>query len=72
MYLLAKNKMKEVQKLRKLSREDRHSKVLDFTIEHETEIERLKGDIVDRLKSTIAAAVESDSPGKPPSPTPDS
>jgi hypothetical protein len=65
MDLLARNEMKEIQSLRKLSREDRHSKVLDFTIEHEPEIERLKTDIVDRLQSTIAAAVESDAPGKP-------
>lgn len=72
MYLLAENKMGDIQDLRKLTREDRHSKILDFTIENESEIERLQADIVDRLQSTIASAVESDAPGKPHSPAPDS
>ena len=72
MDLLARKEMEKIQVLRKLSREDRHAKILDFTIGYEDEIERLKPEIVDRLQSITAASVESDSPGKPPSQTPDS
>lgn len=65
MHLLAKDNIEEITQLRSMTRQERLSKVLDFTLLNEEEIERLKPEIVDRLMSAVAASVEGDGEGKP-------
>lgn len=43
----------------------RNAALLSFYIQHEDEIERLKPEILARLEAAAAAAVESETPGKP-------
>ena len=65
MYLYAKRDMAAVKELRGMSQDDRSKAILDFAIEHEDEIERIKPEFVLRVKAVMAAGVEGTAPGKP-------
>jgi len=64
MHLLASGKRGEIARIRKLTREERHSEVLDFYLENEDAVDALKPEIIARLESAAAAAVESEGGGK--------
>lgn len=51
---------------------ERASAMVRFNLEHEEEIEKVKPIIVKRAEAVMAAMVESEGPGKPLSPVPDS
>ena len=72
MSLLERKDFEGVKALRLMSRPDRHSAVLSFALDHAAEIDRLQTEILARLESLQAAAVESVEPGKSQPPPPDS
>lgn len=65
MWMLAKDDRSGIAELRKMSREQRASKVLDFYLDHESEIDALKPEILARMEAIAAAIVESEGGGKP-------
>ena len=65
MFLLAKNDRAGLAEFRKLTREQRATRVLDFYLDHEEGIDALKPDILARMESAAAAMVESEAQGKP-------
>lgn len=70
MYLLAKEDRTALAELRKMNREDRAARVLDFYLEHEQGIDALKPEIFARMEAAAAAIVESEDAGKPHPPAP--
>lgn len=72
MWHLAENEMGAIQSLRAMEPSERAKSVLDFMIEHEAGIDQLKGEILTRIKSAMAASVESEGSGKPHLPALDS
>lgn len=66
MSLIADNNLSRIAELRAMPREQRHSEVLTFALEHDEEVEQLKPIILDRLEQAKAAIVESEAGGKHP------
>lgn len=64
MLLLAQRNFSYLADLRVMPREQRHSLVLSFTLEHEEEIARLQPEIIARVESAMASSVESAELGK--------
>ena len=72
MWHLAENDLAAIQQLRAMDRPARARTVLDFSLLHEAEIDRIKDQLLDRIESAAAAAVESEARGKSHPPAQDS
>ena len=72
MFLLAQRNFSYLSDLRVMPREQRHSVVLSFAMEHEEEIARLQPEILARVEAAMAASVESAELGKSLPPVPGS
>ena len=70
MLILAQRNFSYLADLRVMPREQRHSLVLSFALEHEEEIARLQPEIIARVEAAMAASVESSELGKSLPPVP--
>jgi hypothetical protein len=64
MWNLAREQYDEIERFRQMPRTERHAEVLSFAIRYADEIESLHPQIVSRVESAMAAAVESEGAGK--------
>lgn len=62
--LVCYSTMPEIYELRKMSREDRHEKVIDFMLNAEADMGRITQGIQDRIDAVKASMVESELLGK--------
>jgi hypothetical protein len=65
MWLIAKNQFAEIDRLRNMSRPERHKLVLDFMLRHADVMDELKDQLIERVNAAMAAGVESEAQGKP-------
>tara|TARA_R110000868_G_scaffold18475_1_gene81237 strand:+ start:750 stop:1112 length:363 start_codon:yes stop_codon:yes gene_type:complete len=64
MSLLARKDFPYIAELRTMPRDQRHSIVISFAMEHDEEIARLQPEILARVEATMASSVESVELGK--------
>ena len=71
MFLIATDDFTRIEELRGMERKDRHRDVLSFYLANVDDVDAVKPQLIERVKSAAASGVESQGLGKSQSPAPE-